>query len=208
MQNFCTKCGARLGSNAKFCTKCGHKQVTQQQTSQRQQAVSPQVQRMQPVVRTAPYQTPQNTRPAQPQNVMNLRTYINQYAPDSIRLRIKIAAIISYVLVGLNIMMNIIVSAVFQFPLGTSFIFSVMIALVFLGLTLGIHIGRSMVCAILYLVFAAMDLVIAESLVEYYAYVSVTVFLGGGLWVIFGILYVCTFYDVNKKKREFMNNLL
>ena len=136
------------------------------------------------------YQAPIEERPGMEQNpygqdFASYRTqyvekeeYIKKYAPESFRNTILVCAVISYVLIGINVF-SLIVNplAVFDFA-------------IMLGCTLGVHIGKSKGCAIALLVYGLISCAIGL--------ISFGVPLGWA-WVVIPIIYLVQFNKVEKQ---------
>lgn len=166
---FCTKCGAQIKSDAFFCTKCGAPTSNASMNGSN------------PNNMNAGY----NNAPINPN--VGFKEYVDKYAPPFIRKEIRNACIVAYVCMGISAVISLAFS-----PIG------LIDVLAFLGLYLGIHIGRSKVCAI-----AALAL----SGVEVIAGLLLTGAFGGWLWIVAGVCAVVGIFKADKYYKGFKANL-
>ena len=122
--------------------------------------------------------TPRGTVPAG----VDKRTYFKQYADDSFYKGLRVAGILGYVCAGLNTVIAILLS-----PLG------LVDSAIFLGLTLGMHLGKSKVCAWFMLGYAVFSTIIGLILSGQFS---------GWLWIIAGVNAVVTFANGEKRYKE------
>ena len=172
-KQFCTNCGTEIPAGTAFCSNCGQAVSVQNatQTPPVQQQVYPQ------------YNTQVAGQPTQGQFISK-KDYINNYIP-SFKRDIRNVAIACYICAGLNAVISLILN-----PLG------ILDSLILFGITLGMHLGKSKVCAIILLVFACL-----EALYGIIATGTPTSIL----WVIAGIWAVITF---NKADKEYKNKVI
>ncbi len=111
--------------------------------------------------------------------------YFKKYAPESFAKNIKTTAIIGYACAGINALLSVAVN-----PLG------LIDSVIFLGLTLGVHLGKSKGCAIGMLVYAIFTVVLGLVL---------TGTLSGWLWIIAGASAVSVFSNAEKRYKELTN---
>lgn len=112
------------------------------------------------------------------------REFLERYAPMSLRGDLKKAAIIGYICSG--------ISAVFGLVMMNPF--AILEVMIMVGLLLGMHLGRSKACAIIYLCIACLDCLV--SIVTYGI-------PAGWLVIVAGILAVVTFGKIDKQYKEF-----
>lgn len=176
---FCSACGAKLKNGAEFCTNCGAPIENGKFFNEplREDQIG-----------SSTFGNTVNTRVSPIRQHIGRKEYINEYAPQSLKNDVRNVAIGCYVLVGLSAVLSIVIN-----PVG------IIESLLLLGLALGMHLGKSKVCAVL--IFA---LSIAEVLIGIIVGVSV-----GYLWPIVGIFALVTFNKIDKQYLQFMsdNNL-
>ena len=128
-QNRCARCGNVVNPGEKFCGVCGNS-VSHQQAGG--------------YIPPVPTQNPVDTgRPLPPGVVVSKREYFKNYAPASLRKELRNMAIVGYVLAGILAIVGIFLNWI-----------SLIDMVILLGLTLGMHLGRSKGCAIAILVYA------------------------------------------------------
>lgn len=127
-------------------------------------------------------------QPQQPQIDPNIskKDYIDKHAPD-IKRQIRNAAIWCYICGGITV-----ASAVMLNPIG------IIDGLVFVGLGLGVHLGKSKACAIIALVLACVEVGLALAL---------TGMLSGWLWIIAGVCCVIATNKADKRYNQFKQGL-
>ena len=173
VNRFCTGCGTEIPAGTNFCSNCGQA-VSDQNATQAppaQQQVYPQ------------YNDQVAGQPPQGQFISK-KEYINNYIP-SFKRDVRNIAVVCYICAGLNAIISLILNP-----------FGILDSLILLGITLGMHLGKSKVCAILLLIFACI-----EALYGIIATGTPT----GILWVIAGIWAVITF---NKADKEYKNKVI
>ena len=110
------------------------------------------------------------------------REYIKHYAGDTFHRQLKGAAIFAYVLAGINLLFALLVSLT-----------ALVDVVILLGLSLGMHLGKSKLCAIGLLVYAIGGMVFN---------LIVNGMLSGWLLVIMGVFSVMTFTRAEKRYKE------
>lgn len=167
---FCTGCGKEIPAGTAFCTNCG-------------QALSNQSTTQVPSVQQQVYQQYNAQTAGQPPQgqFISKRDYRNNYI-QSFKRDIKNISIACYILAGINAIISLIVN-----PLGITD------SILLLGITLGMHLSKSKVCAIILLVFACLEAL--------YGIIAIGM-PTSILWVIAGIWAVVTF---NKADKEYKN---
>ena len=108
------------------------------------------------------------------------KEFFKKYAPDSFKKTILIASIIAYVMVGINVIMVL-----------AGNIASILDVAITLGLTLGIHVGKSKGCAIAITVYGVINVIVASLMAG-----SLT----GWGWLAVAIAYLVAF---NKAEKEY-----
>ena len=116
-----------------------------------------------------------------PQNI-TLQEYFKNYAGDVFAKGVKTAAILGYVCAGLNAVISVLIA-----PIG------LLESVIFLGLTLGMHLGRNKLCAIGMLVYAALSVLLS---------IVINGAFGGWLWLVAGIVALINFSNAEKRYKE------
>lgn len=106
------------------------------------------------------------TGSAVPQGV-SLKEYCKTYAPEKLRKSLRNWCIVAYVLVGVNVLFSLLVN-----PL------ALVDTAILLGLTLGMHLGKSKGCAIGMIVYSAISMVVG---------LIATGSLSGWMWLCVGL---------------------
>lgn len=163
---------APMGTNMAFCTSCGS------QMPEGTNFCSVCGQKRQEV-----YQTTNEASMPPCGSSVSRKEFINKYAQPSLRKNITSIAILCYVCAGVTF-----ISACLLNPLG------IIDALLLAGLALGMHIGKSKVCAILILVLSIIEVLVSL--------VSGTFPFW---WLIAGISAVVTFNKIEKQYKQFLN---
>lgn len=118
---------------------------------------------------------------ALPQDI-TLQEYLKNYAGDVFAKGVKAAAILGYICVGINAVISVLLA-----PIG------IIESLIFLALTLGMHLGKNKLCAIGMMAYAVFTVLMG--LVLYGTF-------GGWLWLIAGITALLTFVNAEKRYKE------
>lgn len=158
---YCAKCATPIAPNGRFCPKCGHPVGA-------------------PIVQTGI----ESTIPAGVQ--ITKQEFYKKYAGEKFKRELRVAAIIGYVLVGINLLVSILMN-----PYG------LIDCAVLLGLLLGMHLGRSKGCAIALLAYS-----IFSSIVGMVSSGTLT----GWAWIAIGVSGVILFANTDKRYRELMQN--
>ena len=116
---------------------------------------------------------------------ITLKEYFKNYAGEKFNKNVRTAAIIGYVCVGINALISILMA-----PIG------LVESAILLGLTLGMHLGKSKGCAIGMLVYSIFTVVL--TLVMYGTF-------GGWLWIVAGGTAVAVFKGAEKRFKELTN---
>lgn len=114
-------------------------------------------------------------------NNLTLKVFVEKYAPENIRKDIKNAAITGYICSGLTFVLGI----------GLSNLIGVILSFVIVGLVLGFHLGKSKICAIVWLSIVALDCLISIATV---GRPSGWIMIIAGIWAIKAL---------NNAKKEF-----
>lgn len=117
---------------------------------------------------------------------ISIKEYRKQYAGESFRRNVRNAAIVGYICAGINAVISLI-----AVPLG------LIDSVIFLALTLGMHLGKSKGCAIGMLVYAIFTVVVG---------LVATGTLGGWLWIVAGVNALIVFKNADKKYHELIQN--
>lgn len=205
----CNKCGKEIDNDVKICPFCGAElQVQNNQTEFFEQVkdenAAPDAQQFAPPVQN--YEAPEQNDNTQQQyyaynnagsnipdgldrKTVSKKDYINKYATAALRKNINSTA---YLLYGLSV-----VSLIFNFIMaGFSWITLAEIG-VMVALIVGIHIGKSKVCAILLLIVSIAETVLTLVLSGQVA---------GWWWIIASIYAVSIFRKLDKEYNSFLMN--
>ncbi len=191
MDSVCPACGATVAAGSAYCTNCGQKlnpvppaqpYVPAQQPNFAQ--TPPYAPAQQPGFAQAQPFAPPFTPPQPPAGqFISKRDYRMQYVPRFAK-EVRNVAILCYVCAGLNAVISL-----FFNPIG------LIDSLILLGLTLGMHLGKSKACAIAVLVLACIEMLVGIILFQ-----SPT----GFLWLIAGIWAVVIFNKADKQYKAYM----
>lgn len=194
-RKFCVNCGKPLTPGSKFCASCGKPvpaaspnsgypaPVRNQNPSGynatpmgsgRPSGNQPNYGNYPPQQYPAPVQTP---RPRTGE-IVTRKVFRREYAPKKFHKDLRTASIILYCLIGFQTLMGILINPVL---LGD--------AILYIGLTLGMHLGKNKGCAIAILVTSC-----CFTLLTFFS----TGRLQGYAWIFAGILAVKVFADVDK----------
>lgn len=116
------------------------------------------------------------------------KEYIENYAPEMVRKNIKTEAILAYICVGISL-----IAAIFLYKS----VASVIEVLIILGLALGMHLGKSNVCAILLLLIGVLEWGIKCALTNSYT---------PNLILLVGVYSVINFHKASKMYKEFIQS--
>ena len=165
MKKYCRNCKAEVPADASSCANCGYSDFDEVE----QEAYGA-------------YEgfTGQTTK-SMPQN---RKDFIDNYADPSLRKEIKNYAILCYVCAGLSM----VVAIAFNF-------LGIIDALILLGLSLGMHLGRSKVCAVLILVMGAVSMIVN---------LIVSGQIAGWLVLLAGIFAVKVFNKADKQYKAYL----
>ncbi len=111
------------------------------------------------------------------------KEFIENYAQPSVKKDIKTIAVICYVCAGITFAFSCIIN-----PAG------IIDALALAGLALGMHLGKSKVCAVLIFILSIIECI-----------VGIMVGSVPFWWLIAGIYAVVTFNKVDKQYKQFLN---
>lgn len=135
MKKYCRNCKAEAPADAESCANCGCSDFYE---AEPEACGASEGFAGQSAADQAPRSMPQNRK-----------DFINNYADPSLRKEIKNYAILCYVCAGLSLVVAFFVNWA-----------GILDALILLGLSLGMHLGRSKVCAILILVMGAASMIV------------------------------------------------
>ena len=126
----------------------------------------------------------ENTIPAG--EVVSKKEFRKKYAGEKFKRELRVAAIIAYIMVGINTLVAVLLNP-----------FGLIDSAILLGLTLGMHLGRSKGCAIAILAYSIFSSIIG--LVSSGALV-------GWVWIAVGVSAVILFANTDKRYQELMQN--
>ena len=116
---------------------------------------------------------------------ITFRVFVNEIADKKIKKEIQVAGIIGYILAALNLIISL-----FMNPYGI--IDAVLIA----GFSLGMHLEKSRICALLFLIYGVINFIIATAQQGKPA---------GHLILIIGICAIREFYIAHKQYKAYTN---
>ena len=164
----CPKCNAQIPENSQFCTNCGAATGAS--------------------VQNAPLQNvPLRTEPVQEKPV-DFKDFLTRFAPEEVRKSLRSASILAYACAGISAVANLVLG----YPLG------LIDVAILLGLALGMHLGKSKICAILLLIAAVVE--VAYTL-------AITGNFGGWLWILAGVSGVMAFAKADKMYKQYQNGV-
>lgn len=188
---FCPKCGKEIVDEGVNCPFCGEAVAAQDSASE---TAVPKA------TATAQFGSNYEATPQQPSsaawgNPANMvidrksvtkKEYIKKYAPANLKKNIKSSAIVCYVCVAISAIASIAL-------LGSPWM--LIDVAIYLGLTLGMHLGNSKLCAILLLIFS-----IVECAISFYQFGTPS-----GWWLIIASgSAVSTFNKLGKEYNKFL----
>ena len=177
---FCNGCGNQMPDGTLFCSVCGQKRPDANIGAVNAPNVTPNQQAFQQSSFNAANETP---LPLAGYPVSR-KEFINKYAQPSLRKNITSIAILCYVCAGLTFVVSCLLN-----PLG------IIDALVLAGFALGMHLGKSKVCAILILILSIIEVLLS--------------LVSGSFpfwWLIAGVSAVMTFSKIEKQYKSFIAN--
>ena len=159
---FCSGCGAQVPAGTPFCRNCGR-----------------------PVGATGSgnnggFGGPNGTTPIPVGQLVSKSDFRKNYAPAKFYKELKIISIIAYVLVGINVLLAFVNPYIL-----------IDVALI-LGLTLGMHLGKSKGCAIGLLVYSCINTLLTLAGGQ----------LGGWWWILMSAYAIKIFADVDKQYKQ------
>ena len=165
---FCPKCGKELENDAAFCGYCG--------AQMKDPAVS------------GTYTQPAyaNATPAIDRGTVSKKEFIEKYASPALRKSINSMAITCYILAA--------VSAVFGIAWTHNF-YALIDVVILLALTLGMHLGKSKICAIILLIVSIIECVLTTINMG---------MLSGWWWIIASASAVASFVRLDKEYNSFL----
>lgn len=211
---FCNHCGKKISDVVTNCPYCGSivdAQAAQTYTSENTQAYesAPQAETeyTQPVQQfEAPnqnYEAPKqdfnapqpdysfaNTGSNIPADIdrksVSKKDFLNKYASAAIKKNINSVSIVCYILCGLSVIANIFIGSDWYFLIDT---------VIILALILGMHLGKSKICAILLLVVSIIECIIG---------IVATGAFTGWLWIVASVSAISTFKKLDKEYNLFL----
>ena len=164
----CPKCNAQIPENSQFCTNCGAATGASVQNTPLQNVP----------IRTEPVQ----------EKAVDFKDFLTRFAPEEVRKSLRSASILAYACAGISAVANLVLG----YPLG------LIDVAILLGLALGMHLGKSKICAILLLIAAVVE--VAYTL-------AITGNFGGWLWILAGVSGVMTFAKADKLYKQYQNGV-
>lgn len=177
---FCNGCGNQLPEGTQFCSVCGQKRPDANVGTANTSNVAPNQQTFQ----QSSFNATNEISLQSAGHPVSRKEFINKYAQPSLRKNITSIAILCYVCAGLTFVVSCLLN-----PLG------IIDALVLAGLALGMHLGKSKVCAILILILSIIEVLLS--------------LVSGSFpfwWLIAGISAVMTFSKIEKQYKSFIAN--
>lgn len=185
---FCDKCGKELNSGDAFCTNCGAA-VNSQNTAEQPDINNTQTQG----TYFSTIQAEGYANSTEFENVENIdrksiskKEFINKYANPVFRKNINSISVLCYVLSAISVAVNLFMTDNFYFLIDI---------IITLAVVLGMHLGKSKVCAILLLIIS-----IGECIGTTIAYGRPA----GWWWIVISIYAVSYFRKIDKEYKEFI----
>lgn len=177
---YCPKCGKELEDGSQFCAYCGAKieEQTEYANYYTPQQAAPAYQQSAP--------TYQPTTPVFNRAAVSKKEFIEKYAPAQLKKNLKSMAIVCYILSA--------ISAVTSVALTGNPLALIDVALL-LGLTLGMHLGKSKGCAIALLVVSILEVILTT---------VTTGMPSGWWWIIASASAVSSFVKIDKAYDAFL----
>lgn len=167
---FCPKCGKEIENGAAFCGYCGATLKEEPQYGSYYQQPAPEA----------------NATVGVDRQKISKKEFIENYASQPLRKSINSISIVCYALAAISAVSSVVMTHNF---------FALIDVAVLLALTLGMHLGKSKICAILLLIVSIIECVMT------------TIMLGtisGWWWVIAGISAVSSFVKLDKEYNLFL----
>ena len=176
----CPNCGKEITDESTSCQFCGAAITTQAQPEfgNNYEAAQP----------TAAFAgNPSVLQPPVDRRSVSKKEFIEKYAPVNLKKQINSAAILCYICCAITIG--------FSFFTNEYWYYSLIDVAILLGLALGMHLGKSKVCAILLLIVSILECVITV----------VTMGTVSGWWLILASFYaVSAFNKLGKEYNQFL----
>lgn len=169
-EQYCTNCGIQLTQGVAFCSNCGIALSNNKVQSNISYDKTSQIMRSQ----------------VQKPILVSRKDFVEKYAQPSYKRDVKNIAILCYVCAGINALI-----ALAFYPI------AIIDSLLLVGFTLGMHLGKSKLCAIFLLIL---------SCIEMLAGIITSGAVSGFLWVIAGIWAVVTFNKIEKAYKVFQSS--
>ena len=186
---FCDKCGKELNSGDAFCTECGTA-VSRQDTVEQPDAnqdVQSQGTYFSTIQAEGPVNGPTIGIPTDiDRKSVSKKDFINKYASPVFKKNINSISIACYALSAFSVIVNLVMGSDLYFLIDT---------VIVLAVVLGMHLGKSKLCAILLLIIS-----IAECIFTTIAYGR----LAGWWWIVISIYAVSYFRKIDKEYKEFI----
>lgn len=150
---FCTNCGKEIVNESASCPFCGAPvadavpEAAQSNSFENMNQPS-----QQPASEAWGDYTSVNAQPAVDRQSVTKKEFIAKYAPQNLKKNIKTAAIVCYICVAISAVAALVL---LDNPL------MLIDVVVYLALTLGMHLGNSKICAILLLIFSVVECIIS-----------------------------------------------
>lgn len=186
---FCDKCGNELNTGDAFCTNCGAA-VSNQNTTE-PPAANNNVETQGTYFSTI--QSEGYTNGSEFESSENIdrksiskKDFINKYANPAFKKNINSISVLCYVLSAISVAVNLFMTDNFYFLIDI---------IITLAVVLGMHLGKSKVCAILLLIISIVECI------------GTTIAYGrpaGWWWIVISIYAVSYFRKIDKEYKEFI----
>lgn len=167
---FCPKCGKELENGAAFCGYCGASLKAEPQYGSYYQQPAPEAAAAVEIDRQK----------------VSKKEFIENYASQPLRKSINSISVVCYALAAISAVTGVTMTHNF---------YALIDAAILLALTLGMHLGKSKICAILLLIVSIIECVLT------------TIMLGtisGWWWIVAGISAVSSFVKLDKEYNLFL----
>lgn len=176
---YCPKCGKEVENGASFCGACGAKIETQPEYgSDYQQQAAPAYTNADPAYA--------NAAPMINRSAVSKKEFIKKYGSEKLRKNINSMSIVCYILAAISVGFGVT---------STGDFWSLIDVAILVGLTLGMHLGKSKACAILLLIVSIIECILTSIMLGRPA---------GWWWIIASASALSSFVKLDKEYNLFL----